>query len=224
MSTASLAPARISRARGKYLIFAFVSVMLAYVLFHNESFLVHSDDPHWSHYRQIWMWLLPHGLAGACALLLAPMQFSDRLRKRYLKLHQVVGYIYVGAVLIAAPMGFFTQFIQESAGMPRSFSFAALTQASSWIITTLVALVLIRQGKITQHRQWMTRSFSVALIFLEVRFIEGVMGWDKLGPGVDETMVWMLNVFALLAADVVLQWQDGWRKRPLPSKAQAAAQ
>ena len=224
MSTASVAIGRVSRSRGKYFIFAFVGMMLVYVLGHNERFLIHPEDPHWPHYHQIWTWLLPHGLAGACALFLAPMQFSERLRQRYLTLHHVVGYIYIFAVMIAAPMGFFTQFIQEGSGLPRSFSFAAATQATSWIVTTFVALVLIRRGKVQQHRQWMTRSFSVALIFLEVRFVEGVMGWDKLGPSVDETVVWMCNVFALLAADVVLQWHDGWRKRPLPSRAQAASQ
>jgi len=221
MSTASLAIERVSRSRGKYLIFAFVAAMFFYVLRHNESFLVNHNDPIWNHYRQIWMWLLPHGLAGACALVLAPMQFSERLRQRYLKLHRVVGYTYVVAVMIAAPMGFATQFIQERAGLPRSFSLAAATQATSWMVTTLIALLLIRNGKVQQHRQWMTRSFAVALVFLGVRFVDGLMGWDTNVAAV-ETTVWILNVFALLAADLVLQWQDGWRSRAA-TKAQAVA-
>ena len=205
---------RFAQSRGKYLVLAFVAVMFLYVLRHNESFLVNRADPVWSHYRLIWVWLLPHALAGACALVLAPLQFSDRLRQRNLKLHQVVGYIYVVSVLIAAPMGFATQFVHERLGATRSFSLAAATQATSWLITTIVALVLVRNGKIQQHRQWMTRSFSVCLIFLEVRFLEGVTGWDQLGPAVDETIVWILNVFAWMVADLLIQWQDGWRRRP----------
>src|SRR5215472_2450369 len=35
--------------------------------------------------------LLPHGLAGVCALLLGPMQFSDPLRQRLTKFHGIVG-------------------------------------------------------------------------------------------------------------------------------------
>jgi len=223
MAAPSLAFERISRSRGKYLVFAIVGVMLTYVLRHNESFLIHPDDPIWPHYKQIWMWLLPHGLAGACALLLGPMQFSDRLRQRYVNLHHVVGYIYIVAVMIAAPMGFFTQFIQEAMGATRSFSFAAATQATSWMVTTIVALTLIRKGKTQQHRQWMTRSFSVALVFLEVRVVMGVGGWDQ-NPAAVETIVWMCNVFALLAADLIIQWQDGWAKRTPVVKAQVATQ
>src|SRR5579885_2196775 len=122
---------RFAQSRGKYLVLAFVAVMFLYVLQHNESFLVNRADPVWSHYRLIWVWLLPHALAGACALVLAPLQFSDRLRQRNLKLHQVVGYIYVVSVLIAAPMGFATQFVHERLGATRSFSLAAATQATS---------------------------------------------------------------------------------------------
>jgi uncharacterized membrane protein len=49
--------------------------------------------------------LLPHGLAAACALILGPLQFSDRLRQRFAKMHRVLGRFYVGGALIGAPMG-----------------------------------------------------------------------------------------------------------------------
>ena len=223
MATTSLAPQRASRSRAKYLLFAFIGLMLAYVLRHNESFLIHPDDPVWQHYHPFRWYLLPHGLAGACALLLGPLQFSDRLRQRFTKFHRVVGRIYIGAVLVAAPMGFYVQYFQERTGATRSFSIVAAVQATSWILTTVIALAFIRSGKVQQHRQWMTRSFAVALIFLEVRVILGVTGWENLGPGVVETVVWVCNAFAIFSADVVLQLQELWRSRPIPSKAQAAA-
>jgi uncharacterized membrane protein len=196
--------------------------MLAYVLVHDESFLINAADPEWRHIHSFRWYLLPHGLAGACALLLAPMQFSDRLRCRFTKLHRVVGRIYVGGVLIAAPMGFYVQFFQERTGTTRSFSLAAATQATSWMLTTLIALYFILQGKTEAHRRWMTRSFSVALIFLEVRLVLGVTGWESLGPGVVETVVWMCNVFALFSADLVLQWQESMRPRRQPTAARVA--
>ena len=80
--------------RTKYLLFAAIGLMLAYVIPHDESFLVHPSDPLWQHYRPFKWWLLPHGIAGACALLLGPMQFSDRLRARFRQLHRVVDRIY----------------------------------------------------------------------------------------------------------------------------------
>ena len=213
MTTSSLPLPRISRARGKYVVFALIAMMLAYVGVHNESYLIHRQDPFWQHIQPFKWYLFAHGVAGACALLLAPMQFSDRLRRKYVQLHRVVGCIYVTGTAIAAPFGFYIQYFHERMGSPRSFSFAAATQATSWILTTTIAMVMILRGNTEAHRKWMTRSFAVCLVFLEVRAVEGVTGWDTLGVSVDETVVWACNVFTLLAADLVLQAQELLRSR-----------
>jgi uncharacterized membrane protein len=199
--------------RPKYLIFAFVGLMVAYVLNHNETFLIHSHDPVWQHYQPFKWWLLPHGIAGACALFLGPMQFSDRLRKKYAKLHRVVGRFYIGGVFVAGPLGFYIQFFQERSGATRSFSIAGAVDAALWMTTTAIALLFILRGNVNLHRQWMTRSFAVAIVFLEVRVIGGVTGWDMLGPRAIETIVWVCLAFSVLSADIVLQWSDLVRGR-----------
>ena len=219
MATVAVSEQRISWLRPKYLLASLIGLMLAYVIVHDESFLINAQDPEWPHIHPFRWYLLPHAVAGACALLLAPMQFSDRLRQRFTKLHRVVGRIYVGGVLIAAPFGFYVQFFQERLGASRSFSIAAATQATTWIVTTVIAMAFILQGRVEQHRRWMTRSFSIALVFLEVRLVIGVTGWENLGPSASETVVWACNVFALLAADIVLQWQELFRSRPLKAAA-----
>ena len=208
--------------RPKYLLFAFIGLMIAYVVGHNERFLISAGDPEWQHIAPFKWWLLPHGIAGACALLLGPMQFSERLRQRFTRLHRVVGRIYVAGVFVAAPLGLYIQYFNERLGSPRSFSFAAGADMALWMITTGIALMFILRGKVQQHRQWMTRSFAVALVFLEVRVIAGVTGWENLGIAVSETIVWMCVAFSLLLADVVLQWQELRRARPVVAKAQAA--
>ncbi|HTF61644.1 MAG TPA: DUF2306 domain-containing protein [Edaphobacter sp.] len=88
--------------RSKDVVFGFIILMMAYVLNHNERFVIQSNDPIWNHYQSFKWLLLPHALAGACALFLGRMQFSDRLRLRYTKLHRVMGRVYVPGVLIAA--------------------------------------------------------------------------------------------------------------------------
>ena len=45
---------------------------------------------------------------GACALLLAPMQFAEGLRRRHTTLHRTVGTIYVISCLVLAPLGLYT--------------------------------------------------------------------------------------------------------------------
>jgi len=217
MSTATVPVQRLFWFRPKYLIFSFVGLMLAYVLRHNESFLVNPRDPVWQHYESFKWWLLPHGLAGACAILLGPMQFSDRLRQRFTKLHRVVGRIYIVGACILAPLGAYIQYFEERMGGTRSFSIAAAVDAILLVATTGIAFALILQGKVQQHRQWMTRSFAVALVFLEVRVVSGVTGCENLGPAATETIVWSCLAFSLLMADVVLLGQELRRSRPVAS-------
>ena len=201
----------------KCLLFAILAFMLVYVVVHDESFLVHPKDPQWQHYEPFKWWLLPHGIAGACALLLGPMQFSDRLRHRFRRLHRVAGRIYVAGVFVAAPLGFYIQYFEERMGDPRSFSIAAAVDAALWMITTGIAMAFILKGKVQEHRQWMTRSFAVAIVFLEARVIGGVTGLENLGVHAVETIVWACLAFSILAADFVLQWQQPDRSRPLVS-------
>jgi uncharacterized membrane protein len=203
-----------SWVRPKYLLFAAIGLMLTYVIPHDESFLVHPKDPVWWHYEPFKWWLLPHGIAGACAFLLGPMQFSDRLRNRFGQLHRVVGRIYVAGVFVAAPLGFYIQYFEERMGDPRSFSIAAAVDAALWIVTTGIAMAFILKGKVQEHRQWMTRSFAVALVFLEGRVIGGVTGWENLDVHASETIIWVCLAFSILAADLVLQWQQ---QGPSPS-------
>jgi len=221
MSTMPAALERNTWLRPKYLLFAAVGLMLAYVIPHDESFLVHPKDPLWQHYEPFKWWLLPHGIAGGCALLLGPMQFSDRLRNRFRRLHRVVGRIYVGGVFLAAPLGFYIQYFEERMGDPRSFSVAAAADAALWMMTTGIALVFILKRKVQEHRQWMTRSFALALVFLAVRVIGGLGGWDDVHA--NETIVWFCLAFSILSADLVLQWQQLRRSRPVLQRNRVVA-
>ena len=108
--------------RIKYLVFAVIAAMAAYVLYHNERFLLDPAHPVWNHYEPFKWWLLPHGLAGACALLLAPMQFAEGLRHRHTALHRTTGAIYVTSAFILAPLGLYIQYLDEAQGAARSFT------------------------------------------------------------------------------------------------------
>jgi len=194
-----------ARNRSKYGVFAFVAVMTAYVLYHNERFLIDPSDPEWPHISTFKWWLLPHAVAGASALLLAPMQFSDRLRRRYARLHRVVGRVYVGGVLVLAPLGAYIQYFEERLGTPRSFTILTGVDAALLIVTTVVALTFAVRRKIGQHRQWMTRSYAVGLVFFEGRFILGVTGWES-SVELTEAVTWSCLACAILFADLANNW------------------
>jgi uncharacterized membrane protein len=213
VSTVPLSRRGVRVLRPKYVLFAFIGSMIAYVLYHNESFLVDRANPAWKHYAEIGSSLLPHGLAGAIALFLGISQFSTRLRARHIAVHRALGRIYVCAVAVAAPLGVLTQYLDERTGDPRSFTIAAAVDAALWLLATGVAFWCIRNRRIEQHRQWMTRSFAMALVFLEVRVILGLSGWEDLGVAAAETVVWTCVAFAYPLADVVLLIDERLRAR-----------
>jgi len=63
---------RASWFRAKNLVFGCIALMAAYVIRHNEHFIIDRSDPFWQHIQTFKWWLLPHGLAGACAPVVAP--------------------------------------------------------------------------------------------------------------------------------------------------------
>jgi uncharacterized membrane protein len=195
--------------RAKYVVFALIVGMMAYVIQHNERFLVEPENPIWAHYMPYGWWLLLHGVAGGAALILAPLQFSDRLRKKYTKLHRVSGRIYIAGVLVLAPLGAYVQYMGEGLdGSPRSFTILATVDALMLYVTTGVALVFAVKRRITQHRLWMTRSYAVALVFFEGRFILGVTGLETAGVEMVQAVIWSCLALSVLLADVVNDWYD----------------
>ena len=209
--------------RTKHFVFAGIAVMAAYVLYHNERFLLDPAHPVWQHYEPFKWWLLPHGLAGACALLLAPMQFSDRLRRRFTRLHRVTGRIYVTAALILAPLGAYIQFLDEAQGASRSFTVATVIDAAILMTTTGIGFIFALKRMIPQHRQWMTRSYAVSLVFIEVRVILGVTGWDQpFNWEITEAVVWGCLALSILIGDLANQWYELRSARPRLAAIQAA--
>jgi len=207
--------------RPKYLLFGLIGLMCLYVVDHSERFLIDPADGEWMHIESFKWWLLPHAIAGACALILVPMQFSDRLRQRFIGVHRAVGRLYVTGVFIAAPLGVYIQYLNEPLGFARSFTIETVFQAGLWMLTTGIAFAFILQGKVQQHRQWMTRSFGTGpLIFLEVRVIFSV--FNVTDPHSIEIVVWACTASSLFVADLVLQAQEILRMRPRTAKVRSA--
>jgi uncharacterized membrane protein len=205
--------------RAKYIALAIVGVMFLYVFFHNEQFLFNRAHPVWQHYEPFKWWLLPHGLAGLCTLVLGPLQFSNRLRLKYLRLHRTTGAVYVTGALVLAPIGIFIQYMDESQGAARSFTIETVIQSSLLMITTALGLFYALRGNIWRHRQWMVRSFAIAVTFLEIRVILGLFGLDHPPPDwhVIETVVWGCTATSLLVGDIANQIYE--RNSRLPARA-----
>lgn len=196
------------KVNAKQVVFTAITLATIYVLWHNERFVVQADHPAWQRYESFKWWLLPHAVFGSIVLLFAPFQFSDWLRQRFPKAHRIMGRLYVLGVYVLAPTGAYIQYFQERGGAPRSFTILAIVDAALLIGTTTIAGFFAFKRKIALHRQWATRSYAVALVFIGGRFVLGVTGAETLGVEIVQAVIWTCLVAAVPLADVSLHWRE----------------
>jgi uncharacterized membrane protein len=146
--------------------------------------------------------LIPHALAAGTALLLGPLQFSSRFRKRYTPLHRLLGKVYIGCVFAAAPLA-----VLLGWHAPGSLPFVGTVQAGVWVILTLAAFLTARNRQIAEHRKWMIRSYAVGCsLFVLNRVTDPIAFFHNLSPDQFSVMLLFFMVLALLIPSII----DGW--------------
>jgi uncharacterized membrane protein len=223
--------------RPKYLFFTAIAAMMLVVLQRDLSVMFGRSDPalaeHFRrllHMRPVPWWLTPHALAGVLALLLAPSQFSTRIRQRHLRWHRNIGRAYVYSVLVAAPLGVYVEYLKWVNGIGSlRLVIATIGFATLWLVTTGTGFHMARLRNIVAHKRWMTRSYAVALVFLEVRTVDQSAFLTKLTAWPSELLeshsisdLWMYVLFAPIAAQLVLECERLVKKRSSRRMAQAA--
>jgi len=98
----------------------------------------------------------------------------------------------------------------------------SVVDATMLVGVTAIALNFILKGNVTQHRNWMTRSYAVTLVFLEGRFFSGLFGMDTNEP-ISLAIIWACLAMSLPIADVGIHLQDMMRKRSVARAVVAAA-
>ncbi len=145
--------------------------------------------------------LIPHVLAGLFALLIGPVNFSSRIRQRHLKLHRVLGRVYVIAVFVGAATG-----IALAAGRPGLPGTSM--QAAAWVVCTTAAFITARNRQITKHREWMARSYAVTFTFVSSRVLNlWPPYWSHLGDALAGLGVVAFTLASLLIVDLGLTWR-----------------
>jgi hypothetical protein len=92
--------------------------------------------------------------------------------------------------------------------MPRSFTVLAIVDAAMLMSTTALAFLFAFKRKIALHRQWATRSYAVALVFIAGRFVMGITGWETLGIEIVQAIIWSCLALSLLLGDVAIHWRE----------------
>ncbi len=169
--TTALPPARSTPARrftSKHKLWLFMGLATLFVFITTDLFLAF-DYPLYHPYRlqliQDRALLIPHAIAGTLAFIAGPLQFSSRLRARYLKFHRILGRVYVFSVFTAATLAFILE-LHSRGDFP-----GVIVQISLWILCTLVAFITARNRQIAVHRQWMIRSYAITFTFIANRVL-----------------------------------------------------
>ncbi len=157
-----------------------------------------------------------HVLPGGVFLLLAPLQFSSRVRSRFIQLHRWSGRILVLAAATAALTGLYFGFLVPFAGTAESVPIALF--GGLMLFALWKAVVAIRNRKVARHREWMIRAFSLALAVSTVRIVGAVLDLTMTPAGhgprpMFVVAIWTGWVVTLGAAEI---WVRYTRSRSLP--------
>lgn len=108
-----------------------------------------------------------HILAGMFCILAALTQFSTFILKKRKAIHIWMGKIYVVVVLlIGAPTGLYMSFFAKGSFWERMlFMFMAMY----WFYSTAKGLQTIKVKNVLAHKNWMIRSYSMALTAVTFR-------------------------------------------------------
>ena len=137
-------------------------IVSRYLTFDPEVYFPQQLEPYLQHEFALGV----HVLSGILALLIGPLQFVRRLRRRFVPVHRFMGATYVASAtalgvtgLILAPTAY--------TGLVASAGFTVLDLLM--LFTTWTAVRMILAGRYGEHRRWMIRSFSLIMAGVMLR-------------------------------------------------------
>lgn len=152
----------------------------------------------------VWRWMFfQHVTFGGIAMLAGFTQFSKTLRNRYLKVHKVLGKIYLLAVLLSGIAGFYIA-LYTHGGLPAQIGFVGL--ALAWLFTSAMAYQRIRILNIDDHERWMIRSYAVTWAAVTLRIYLPTFE-HLLGMNFNESypiIAWLCWVPNLVIAELII--------------------
>lgn len=155
--------------------------------------------------------LVVHVLAALPLLLLPPVQFSRRIRRRWPVWHRRAGKWYLTSAIVAAMAAMVLGPTFESPGR----RVPLMLFATVWLLVSVAAWWCARRGAFAAHERFVAHSYAIALAFVFVRVLGDVQGPlfaflpDKEVRGV--TREWLSFVLSQLAVEVGYGWLPALR-------------
>lgn len=205
------------RSRTRYVLLGALALMTLFVIYKDELFIFDHKSPDWAYFFPVRWPLLFHGLAGLIALLAGPLQFSTRVRERYLQFHRILGRFYVGGVAVAASISIYLVF----AHFPNAERVEGVFQAGWWVVTTGLALFCARTHNVAQHRQWVVRSYSTTCFFVTSRVAFALPPISHMRVTADTLalFLWPMLAVTIVGTELGVQWRAIFPRRKAVSAA-----
>lgn len=131
-------------------------------------------------------------------------QFSKRIRGKRLKLHRLLGKIYVVSVLLSSVAGLYVA-VFANGGIVSQIGFSFL--AIGWFYTTLNAYTTIKKKDVNSHRKWMIRSYALTLAAVTLRLwmptLPSLLGISSEGAYV--IIAWLCWVPNIIIAEIYIR-------------------
>lgn len=158
-------------------------------------------------YWDIKWWLVGHLSSGMLALTLGPFQFWTKFRNKYLKMHRLMGKIYLLAIIIGSLASIYMAW---NISVKLHFTWALSLQilCFAWLATAFMAYRAIRKRRIQQHKEWMIRSYIVTFVFVSFRWINDLLGAIEIGTFIERapTIIYLTLFLPLFIVEIIFQW------------------
>lgn len=132
-------------------------------------------------------------------------QFWKTLRKRFKKLHQYLGYIYISFILcLAGPSGLIMS-VHANGGWIAKTSFILLSFL--WIYYTYKAYTAIREKNFALHEKYMLRSYALTLSAVSLRLFKMILANTLQLPPMDmyKIVAWSSWIINLIIAEIYIR-------------------
>jgi uncharacterized membrane protein len=157
----------ISRPLSYYLPRTFITILVPatiYFLFvHAFPKFIYSEETYGEYYWPRAPWLLTHVIFGVIAILTGPFQFVESFRNKYLKLHRMLGKLYLASTMLAVVSAIY---LAATSAITPWYEYGLIAGALIWIYTGALAYVHIKNLRTELHRKMMTRNYVVTFFFI----------------------------------------------------------
>ena len=153
------------------------------------------------------IWVSCHLIGGTLSLLSGPVQFSTRIRSKYLNFHRMMGKLYIAGAFITGISALRLSLLSSCSPCRVSLFILAVLV----LFTTFSAWWCIKNKNVKAHQQFMIRSYICILSFVAVRLGE-IISLDFLfGQIEDPTFSRTVNEYffsfvPLIIGEIILTW------------------